>query len=204
MRPFHIIRRTFLLLVLFTAAAPAGAWFAEPGYVPMRRDLPNGIDLMESSLYWMQDLSGVEDPRDPASVISLMEDQAARFFDFSYIAYLVGGPAYTRLDALQRSHFQNRVRDRLFTWLAHQMGLYGRRIPRMVPIVPYRTSLYTWVAGGNFYYPGGPSIRLRFHFYYSGRGWRIYDVTSNGVSVVRYLRDYYSRELSGRRTRLER
>jgi ABC-type transporter MlaC component len=173
------------------ALLPAGAaaWVAEPGYIPMRRDLPSGIDLLESSLYWLQDLSGVDDPRDPASIVRLMEAQAARFFDFAYMSYLIGGPAYTRLNVLERSHFQNRVRDGLFSMLARQMGMFDARIPRFQPELPVRTGLYTGVAGGEFLHRGGPYIRLRFHFYLSSRGWRIYDVTSNGVSAVRWLRE---------------
>ncbi len=72
-----------LLLGCALIAPQAAAWFGNPGYVPLRRDLPNAIDLMESGLYWLQDLSGVDRPRDPASIIALMEDQAARFFDFA-------------------------------------------------------------------------------------------------------------------------
>lgn len=179
------------LLLLALAPPPASADFMDPGYVPMRRSLPNGIDMLESGLYWLQDLSGVENPRDPASIVGLMEDQAARFFDFAYIAYLVAGPDYTRRNALERSHFQNRVRDRLFTELARQMGLFSSRIPTVIPMVPRPTGPYRWIAGGDFYHPGGPHIRLRFHFYLSPNGWRIYDVTSNGVSAVKQLREGY-------------
>ncbi len=182
---------TVVLLSLLTIPAPAPAWFADPGYVPMRRTLPNGIDMLESGLYWLQDLSGVENPRDPASIVGLMEDQAARFFDFAYIAYLVAGPEYTRRNALARAHFQNRVRDRLFTELARQMGMFSSRIPRLMPITPRPTGPYRWIAGGDFYHRGGPYIRLRFHFYLSPNGWRIYDVTSNGVSAVKRLREGY-------------
>ena len=144
--------------------------------------------MLESSLYWLQDLSGVDDPRDPAAVISLMEDQAARFFDFSYISYLVAGPAYTRMNALARSHFQNRVRDSLFTLLARQMGMFGTRIPRFRPMLPVRNGYTTWVAGGEILHPGGPYVRLQFYFYPSSNGWRIYDVTSNGMSAISWLR----------------
>jgi ABC-type transporter MlaC component len=190
--------RSGLLLVLVVAllvpAPPVGAYFSDPGYVPLRRDLPNGIDMLESGLYWLQDLSGVENPRDPASIIGLMEDQAARFFDFAYMAYLVGGPEYTRLNALQRSHFQNRLRDKLFEGLARRMGMFNSRIPQVWPITPHPTGPYTWVAGGTFYHPAGPDIRLVFYFYLSSNGWRIYDVTSNGVSAVENLRETHFAE----------
>ena len=55
-------------------------------------------------------------------------------------------------------------------------------------MVPRVTSPYTWVGGGTIYHPGGLHVRLVFHFYLSSNGWRIYDVTSNGVSAVADLR----------------
>jgi hypothetical protein len=177
-----------LLLGVLLAPPPASAYFSEPGYVPLRRTLPSAIDLMETSLYWMQDMAGVDDPRDPAAIIALMEDQAARFFDFAYMAYLVAGPEYTRLNVLDRSHFQNRIRDRVFSMLAKRMGMLDVRMPAFRPVIPRRKGGYTVVAGGEFYHRGGPHIRLLFHFYRSSKGWRIYDVTSNGVSAVAELR----------------
>ena len=186
-----------VLLLTGTLIAPglvsvnAAAWVTSPAGVPMRQDLPNGIDLLESSLYWLQDMSGVDNPRDPAAIVSLMEDQAARFFDFSYMAYLVAGPSYTRLNVLERSHFQNRIRDRLFSGLAYKMGMQSPRLPRFRPVMPVQASLWSWTAGGEFYHRGGPNIRLIFHFYMTPRGWRIYDVTSNGMSAVAGLRRSY-------------
>ena len=187
------------LLLGCTLIAPhAAAWYGNTGYVPLRRDLPNAIDLMESGLYWLQDLSGVDQPRDPASVIALMEDQAARFFDFAYIAYLVAGPEYARRNVQERAHFQNRIRDQLFTDLARKMGMYDVRMPSFTPLVPRQTSSYTWTAGGVFYHRGGPYIRLEFQFYLSPQGWRIYDMTSNGASAVDGLRRAYFAERSER------
>ncbi len=177
-----------LLLGVVMTAPSASAYAIEPGYVPLRGSLPSAIDLMESSLYWMQDMAGVEDPRDPAAIIALMEDQAARFFDFSYMAYLVAGPEYARMNVLDRSHFQNRIRDSLFSMLARQMGMFDVRMPAFRPLITRRSGLFKVVAGGEFYHRGGPHIRLLFYFYRSSKGWRIYDVTSNGVSAVKQLR----------------
>jgi ABC-type transporter MlaC component len=180
-----------VLLGVLLVAPPASAYFSEPGYVPLRRTLPSAIDLMETSLYWMQDMAGVDDPRDPAAVIALMEDQAARFFDFAYMAYLVAGPEYTRMNVLDRSHFQNRIRDRVFSMLAQRMGMLDVRMPAFRAVTPRRKGTYTVVAGGEFYHRGGPHIRLLFQFYLSSKGWRIYDVTSNGVSALAELRRHY-------------
>ena len=54
-----------------------------------------------------------------------------------------------------------------------------------------RTGTYSWRASGEIHHPGGPNIRLGFDFYLSPNGWRIYDITSNGVSAVAALRRQY-------------
>ncbi|GEM_PF-1859824 len=185
----HTVLFTGILLAALFMPLKASAYgFTSPGEVPVRRSLPNAIDMMESGLYWLQDMSPGYETRDPASVVNLMEEQAARFFDFSYMAYLIAGPEYTRLDVLERSHFQNRVRDRLFEQLAHKAGLYDVRMPRFVPLFPQPGGAYTWRAGGDIYHVGGPVVRLYFYFYLTPHGWRIYDVSSNGVSAVADLR----------------
>jgi len=187
------------LFAVFLIPLTASAYsITGPGQVPVRRSLPNGIDLMESGLYWLQDMTSAYDVRDPASVVNLMEDQAARSFDFSYMAYLIAGPEYTRMDVLERSHFQNRIRDRLFEQLARKTGLYDVRMPRFQPLLPVSTGGYTWQLGGDVYHPGGQRIRLYFYFYLTPRGWRIYDVSSNGVSAIADLRRQFFARRFGR------
>jgi hypothetical protein len=171
-----------MLLLLLTSLA----WGY--GLSPAERYRPSGIDLLEDSLYWMQDLTGADNLRDPAFIVSLMEDQAARYFDFSAIAWQVGGPRYAQMNILERSHFQNRLRDILFERIARRMGIFNNRIPRFRPIMPVQTGPDTVAAGGYFFHPGGPDFRLVFRFHLTSNGWRIYDVYSNGVSAVAALR----------------
>lgn len=172
-------------LVLFLLAPGTSQAY---GYPPVGRYQPSGIDLLESSLYWMQDLTGADNLRDPAAIIALMEDQAARFFDFSAIAYQVAGPRYLRMNVLDRSHFQNRLRDHLFKQLAYRMGMFNSRIPKFRPVLPQQRGGNTIVMGADFYHPDGPNFRLLFYFHLTTGGWRIYDMSSNGRSAVADLR----------------
>lgn len=165
-----------------------GLVYDPAGYPHWRRELPSGLDYLESGLYWMQDWSGAENPRDPATIIALMEDQFARYFDLGYMAYRVAGPHYAAQDVLARSHFQNRMRDRLFTLLARRMGWMGGRMPRFRPLLPYRSGSNEITVGGWFHHFTGPRVRLEFRLYLSGRGWRVFDVRSNGRSLVLQLR----------------
>ena len=125
---------------------------------------------------------------DPATLIALLEDQFARHFDLGYMAYRVAGPRYAVQDLLERSHFQNRVRDRLFTLIARRMGWTGSRMPRFAPLIPYRSGPNEITVGGRFHHYAGPRVRLEFRLYLSERGWRVFDVRSNGRSLVLQLR----------------
>lgn len=187
--------RWLLLAVSLALPGSATARLVHDPYLapPLRRALPSGLDYLESGLYWLQDWTGAGNPRDPASVMALFEDQAARWFDFGAITLRVAGPGYLARDILRRSHLQNRVRDRLFEALALRMGWMDDRMPRFRPLPPTMAGPNHVIMGGVFLHYAGPRLRLEFHFYLSERGWRIFDVTSNGVSLLVPLREAYRR-----------
>lgn len=174
--------RWYGLVLLLCMANPVHAWspYAQR---------PNALDLMETGLYWMQDYTGRYDPRDPVSVVGLMEDQIGRFFDLTTISLRVAGPHYHSINLLQRSHFQNRLRDRLFEILALEFGWFDPRPPRVWMGGWARTGIRGWQFGFHVRRPALPSHRrIDFHVYYTPLGWRIHEVMINGVPMTAMLR----------------
>jgi ABC-type transporter MlaC component len=163
------------------------AYGNDNSYLPYR-SLPNAMDLLETGLFWMQEWTGPENASDPASIITLMEERAARHFDFAHIARQVAGIHYTSMNIMDRAHFQNRLRDKLFRELARRFGFFNRRPPTMRPLFPLRTGSNTAMMGTLVRHPGANNVRIYFHFFWSPRGWRIYDVSSNGTKVSTHLR----------------
>lgn len=176
----YLIGRLLLLLVL---AGDVGA-VAVP-YANQR--LPGSLELFESGLYWLQDLTGPGEPGDPAAMLGLMQEAAARQFDFGELSRRVGGARYVRLDILARSHFQHRVRDRLFAELAQQLGLYDSLMPRFRLLSPVRTAPERAVVGVWVIRRHNVPRRLDFHLYLGSRGWRVVDVSSDGHLFSDYL-----------------
>lgn len=181
----------FILLVLFTA--PVRATLAHDYYSPYNsyRSLPNAIDIMETGLYWLQAWSGPENIADPASLVSLMEQQIAHHFDFGHIAQQTAGAWYINMNIMDRAHFQNRIRDYLFSELAHMFGLYDNHPPSFRPLPPVRTGLTSMMIGGEILRANGIVTRIYFHLYRAPRGWRIYDVSSNGMLITTRLREEF-------------
>lgn len=174
----------FLLLLLLPLA---GSAYELPD--PYRyRALPNALDLFETGLYWLRDFSGTGGQGDPASSLSAIEDIAARQFDFAAMAWATAGIHYLQMDILSRSHYQNRLRDRLFKELAHVIGMYDPTPPAFSMLMPRQTGIGT-VQGGMLIRPRNRASQwLWFHFRFGPRGWKVVDVSVNGRLFTDYLR----------------
>lgn len=170
-----------VLLLLVLVCGQAQAW------TPYRYR-PNALDLMETGLYWLQEYTGYYDPRDPASVVSLMEDQIGQFFDLTAMAQRVGGPWYASQNLLERSHFQNRLRDQLFDVLAREFGWLDIRPPRVWMRGFVQVGYNAYIARFLVRRPAPYSVRqIEFHIRYTPLGWRIQDVLIAGVPVTAML-----------------
>ena len=104
------------------------------------------------------------------------------------MAARIAGPAYWSRDILARSHYQRDLRDWLFIQIARVGGLRDGRPVRYWPVRPWRIGAYAYVAGFDVWRYGFGRGRLLFHFGWTGRGWRILDVSHNGVRVTEFLR----------------
>ena len=122
-----------------------------------------------------------------------LEQNLARFFDFETMARWVAGPLYRQMNAQQKNHFQTRLQNLFFEALARQLGIYSRGLPRVVFDRPRRTGEREVVVRARVYPRNGYPVRLAFRFHYGRKGWRIYDVASNGQSAVSYYRGYFNR-----------
>lgn len=177
-------RHTLLLALLGVILSACRPTLADT----LHRPLAGPLELFESGLYWLQDQTGSADLRDPAALLSEMQDVAARQFDFGELALRVGGVRYLRLDLLARSHYQNGLRDRLFTELARVSGLYDGLMPRYAFLPPVRLGPWRWMVGVRVIRRQFPSQALYFHFEQRPQGWRIVDVSLDGQLFSDHLR----------------
>ncbi len=193
MRPFRVV--CLILSGLLFLGQPQ----ARADYYPYWQDLdpwtsrarPNALDLLEYGLYWLRDWTGPENLSDPASVISLMEEQTARWFDFGIMARRVADPWYSHQDVLTRAHFQHRLRDALFAELARQFGFYDPRPPRIAPLPARYLADGELVLGFRIWRPLRGYSDIFFHFYRLPQGWRIVDVSRNGVRATEVFRAHF-------------
>ena len=192
------MNRLILLAILATAltasAQPGGARQGrapyEPLYVPVQAAphevIQRGIDRLTGFLM------GAQDPS-PQALRMFLDREIAPIFDFAYMARWAAGPMYRRLNEDQHARMTAMLRDLFLGALARNLGSYARPLPR-VDVFPARFSgdgeqatVHSRVVADN-----GLLVRLNFRFYWSGRGWRIFDVSANGASAVGFYRGYFT------------
>lgn len=179
--------RLLLLTLLLSQPLVAGAY--SPSQAVRERYLPTPLDLFETGLYWLNDLVSPGAEGDPATVLLAMQDTASRQFDLAEMAWRIGGMRYMKMDVLQRSHFQSRLRDRLFTDLAHVFGFYDPIPPRLMMLPPRRIALDMVTAGVLVIPRHRPAHSLLFYFRYGSQGWRVVDVSDNGILFTERMRE---------------
>lgn len=192
------MKRLFLLaalaIPLLAFAQPGaerharGPW--QPDYAPAQAApheiVQRGIDRLTGFLI------GAQDPS-PQLLRDFLEREIAPSFDFAYMAQWAAGPMYRRLSAEQHARMSAMLRELFLGALARNLGTYTRPLPR-VDVFPARFAANGEQASvpARVLAESGMLVRLDFRFYWSERGWQIFDVSANGASAVAFYRGYFT------------
>lgn len=125
----------------------------------------------------------------PAKVNAFLQTEISPYFDFETMTRLILGPLDYQLNQQQRYAVRIMIRNRFLAALASNLAAYrGGQIDYMnvtgnlgygkvrVRLRIYRPGLY----------PMGIELRIAR----TNTGWKIYDVSANGISAVSHYRNY--------------
>lgn len=127
-----------------------------------------------------------------AEIRRYLDAEVAPHFDFAYMARWALGPTARTLDAKERSAAELWLQDSFLAALSNRLGAYGKggvRVgaPRRMRgnEVDVALDLLSRKAG----YP----TRINFRFYRTQDGWKVFDVSAHGVSVLAHFRRVFQR-----------
>ncbi len=129
-----------------------------------------------------------------AKLAAYLERQVAPHFDFDYMAKVVAGPLYRRMDDGQKKRLAQRIKRQFLAALVERLGEYDSQAVKVVNqrlSRDGRTAVVTAAIRGAGSYPA----RLDFRFYKSRSGWKVYDVAANGQSAVVHYRNSFRHSL---------
>lgn len=132
---------------------------------------------------------------DHEKLYTMVHQYIVPVFDFKVITKLVLARYYKKASAQQRAQFANGFRDRLIrTYATARLKYQGEELvfhPFSAEPEDKRVIVKTEFKRRD----GGPNVSVNFRFFKGKNGWKAYDVSIEGVSMVTNYRSVYASQI---------
>ncbi|MBI3777337.1 MAG: ABC transporter substrate-binding protein [Gammaproteobacteria bacterium] len=171
----------FLLTMVFTLAAPA----AEVAPDQLAREVTDKIVVL---LKANKDLYS----RDHKKLYAMVDEHVLPNFDFRAMSRTVLGRYWRTADESQRARFTAEFRDLLVRTYATALLKYNDEKIVYLPFKLVSGDRTATVKSEVRRADGGPPIAINYSFYHTDAGWKVYDVTIEGASLVTTYQSTYA------------
>ena len=155
--------------------------------------VPGPAMILKQGLQKLIAFMGSEERPGSRQIAAFLDHEIAPYFDFDYMARWAGGRLWQEMTPQQRREFEGQLQQMFLGTLAQRLGGFGGQQVRVGrPRQGRNNEVTVDVAVMN---PGSYPSRLKFRFYPSRDGWRIFDVSANGSSAVMYYRQHFSQRM---------
>ncbi|MBI3571656.1 MAG: ABC transporter substrate-binding protein [Gammaproteobacteria bacterium] len=130
--------------------------------------------------------------KDHKKLYAMVDENVLAHFDFRAMSRTVLGRYWRAADENQRARFTSEFRDLLVRTYATALLKYN---DEKIVYLPFRLSpddRTTTVKSEVRRTDGGPPIAINYSFYHTDGGWKVYDLTIEGASLVTTYQSTYS------------
>ncbi|MBL7003293.1 MAG: ABC transporter substrate-binding protein [Gammaproteobacteria bacterium] len=192
------------LLLLFTIIAltvapqlQARSYYQYPSYSSYGQYNANFIqqspaELLAVGVQYIQEYLKNSPDTDKTEIYAFLDAQISPFFDFDQMSQWVAGYHYNLMNSAQKYIFQTKLKKLFFNSFSRIVSAYGDAQPRIRFLPPRKRGYDEVIVSARIYPSKGYTIRVDFRFLKGPRGWKIYDVGTNGNSAVSYFRSYFN------------
>jgi len=181
------MRRTLIAFSIFVVSLTAAAADATPPDQLVRQVTDRVLAMIKAH----RD----EYARDHKKLFAAVDTEVLPYFDFRVMSQQVLALNWRRASDEQRERFVGEFRELLVRTYATALLKYTDQEIRFLPYfakpedkqVLVRTEV---VQGG-----GAPNVALNYSFFHGKNGWKIYDVSIEGVSLVTNYRSTYAEKV---------
>lgn len=177
-----------IFVALIVVFSPVGAQPRQP-FTSAPGAIPSPESMIRNSIQRIQAFIAEEAFAHPARVNAFLEREIAPAFDFYAMSALALGSLHYHVNAQQRQGVTNMVKRSFLQTLASNLGHYrGGRIGSIRIINTARPDKISVRLA--IYVPGQYPTVIELRSALGPEGWKIIDVSANGVSAVAYYRNY--------------
>lgn len=181
-----MLRSLFLLLALM-AGYSAQAWAADTPPDVLARTTTNEVLIILKQDKELQN-------GNLTKVYRLVEAKILPNFDFNRMTQLVIGKHWPRATAQQKQALVTEFRNLLVRTYASSLTAFTNQTVDFKPLA-MKADDTDVVVRSEIRQPGGQPIPIDYNMYKTAFGWKIYDVTIDGVSLVTNYRSSFSSEI---------
>ncbi len=133
--------------------------------------------------------------RDHEKLFAAVDNEVLPYFDFKVMSRSVLALTWRRASDEQRERFVKEFRELLVRTYATALLKYNDEKVRYLPVFSKPDDKQVLVRTEIIPSGGGPNIPLNYSFYRSKDGWKVYDVSIEGVSLVTNYRSTYAEKV---------
>ncbi len=147
--------------------------------------------LLEDALQRLQRFFSSDQPPPPPVIARFVDEQVAPYFDFEGMAEWIARPYYERISPADRAELTAKIKEAFLGILAKELGAFANPQPQVSFYRPRPAGRNEVEVPARVLPANGYPIRLTFRFRQGNDGWKVIDVSSNGLSALQYLRQQF-------------
>lgn len=178
---------TLLLLIGSGSAALAQSQLTPPD-VLVRQTTQEVLSLLRDKGEQIKD--------DPQAIFQLIREEVLPHFDFRLMSRLVLARHWRAASGAQRERFVEEFRQLLVRTYGSSLSEYSGQEIRYLPMHSSGSDDQRVTVETEIQQSGGPPIPLDYKLHRTESGWKVYDVTVDGVSLVLNYRSQFSSEIA--------
>lgn len=134
------------------------------------------------------------------ALTAYLDRVVAPWFDFDYMAQWAGGRRFQHMDEQQQDELALRIKTSFLEKMAQKLAGYSRQRAMFLPAEPdgYGQMSMPVVIEN----PDGYPAHLEFVMRQTGQGWKVVDVSANGMSALVFYRQMFNDMMSARPQRM--
>jgi phospholipid transport system substrate-binding protein len=131
----------------------------------------------------------------PAQVYDLVNEIVLPHFDFTVMSRWVLGPYWRQASPEQRQRFTDEFRTLMVRTYSQALLEYSNEKIEFLPTPPLKADATDAVVRSEFHPNTGAPIPVNYSLHRMGSGWKIYDVSVDGVSLVTNYRSTFADQI---------
>lgn len=185
--------RTTAFIILFCLSLPVTAQYSQhftmPDIIDKTHTRPSVQQVVRQGVQRLGEFLDKDDIHNPEVLKTFIEEEIAPYFDFEVMTRAALGPLGYQLDSRQFDTIKQNIRQQFLVAFAGNLSNYrGSEITHIN--ISGNLSQGRVKTGIVVYQPGQYPLIIELRMTNGPNGWKIYDVSANGLSAVAHYRHY--------------